>query len=231
MRQRMPAGPARRRSNSISNIGRPGASASNPSDAAERTDQRVSAALGTGSASTRSISTVVPDRSAASASRRLAVRSSAGHLPQHSTINADRPAHRAESAAPRSSDTGSGARARTSASGSLPSSARPGPYSFPPRRSASSVRSQRIGASPSLARSASIAANPAAPAASLPSSANSSCSLPRASPPPKAASNSACPVENRSPSRTCAALAIPATYRLIRARWSTDSRINVLVMF
>jgi len=55
--------------------GEPGASASNGTDRAGRTLQRLCAALERGTASPRRTMTGVPDFSAASTSRRLAVRS------------------------------------------------------------------------------------------------------------------------------------------------------------
>ena len=73
--------------------------ASSGIEGAALTDQRVSAALGSGSASSRSRNRVTPDFSAASANRRLTVRSSSGHFPQHSTISALRPWQRAASLA------------------------------------------------------------------------------------------------------------------------------------
>ena len=53
------------------------------------------------------------------------------------------------------------------------------------------LRSQKIGACRPTVRSASIAAKPAALAASSPSAANSSCTRPSARPPPSAASSAA----------------------------------------
>lgn len=63
--------------------------------------QRVVAALGAGVASIRSRNSVTPDFSAASASRRLAVRVSKGTFPQHSTTNTPSPEQAAASAAVR----------------------------------------------------------------------------------------------------------------------------------
>ena len=213
----MPEGPARRRSNSSSNIGGPAALASKARDGAAPTDQRVSAALGTGPASSRSSNKVTPDCSAASASRRLAVRSSSGHWPQHSTISACRPGPRAASAALLSNALASGACPSTSAFGSPPSSTRPGACNPPPRRPASSERSHRIGDPRFDARSASIAANPAALGPSAASAANSSCTLPRASPPCSAASSPSCPVATRPPAGSRSPLAVKASFRLIMA--------------
>ena len=126
MHHRMPAGPDRRRNNSTSKRGAPGACASNAAEAAADTAQRVSAALGTGSASLRSSSAVTPLARAASASRRLAVRSSARILPGHSITTALSAAQRTASVAARSSATSSGMRPKINRAGSSPSSASPG---------------------------------------------------------------------------------------------------------
>jgi hypothetical protein len=213
----MPEGPARRRSNSSSNMGGPGALASRTRDGAELTDQRVSPVLGTGSASSRSSNKITPDCSAANVSRRLAVRSSSGHLPQHSTIIAWRPGQRAASAALRSNALGSGACPNTSAPGSPPSSTRPGACSPPPRRPASSERSHRIGDPRFDARSASIAANPAALGPSSASAGNNSCTRPRANPPCNVPSSPLCPVAIRPLTGSRSLLAIKASFRLIMA--------------
>lgn len=74
-RHRDPAGPPRQRSSSASIAGQPGASASSGTDGALAIDQRVRAALDRGWASTRSRMTQAREASAASTSRRLAVRS------------------------------------------------------------------------------------------------------------------------------------------------------------
>jgi hypothetical protein len=60
----------------MSKAGKPGALASSAVDGTAATPQRVAAALGLGSAPTRTLSTVTPEASAASISRRVAVRSS-----------------------------------------------------------------------------------------------------------------------------------------------------------
>src|SRR3546814_5286422 len=65
--------------------------------------QRVSATLGVGTAFRRSMNRVVPASRAPSASRRPAVRSSKGNLPQLSTITAADPAQRIASFAQASS--------------------------------------------------------------------------------------------------------------------------------
>ena len=199
-------------------MGGPDAPASSIRLGAAPTAQRVSAALGTGSASSRSRNRVTPDCSAARASRLLAVRSSAGHCPRHSTIRADRPGQRAASAAAFSNALVSGATPRTSESGSPPSSTRPGPWSRPPNRSALSVRSQKIGERRPTILSASMAAKPEALAASSPLAANSSCTRPRVKPPPSASSNAAQPVAIRSSPDSSLPLAIKAMFRLSMTR-------------
>src|SRR3546814_1655146 len=62
-RQLVPDGPDLWRNKVMSKVGVPGALAANARDGADATDQRVCAALGTGSAPVRSNSRVVPDRS------------------------------------------------------------------------------------------------------------------------------------------------------------------------
>lgn len=89
--------------------------------------QRVSAALGTGSPPTRSRKAVTPDDSAASASRRLAVRSSKGAGPRNSTTSAPKAGHRSASTAARSSMASSAIAPISNRAGSMPNAASPGP--------------------------------------------------------------------------------------------------------
>jgi hypothetical protein len=95
-------------------------------DGALVTCQRVWAALGVGWAPLRTIMTMVPLCSAASASRREAVRSKAGARPSISITTAAAPPCRTESTPARSRLWRSGRRSSTMAAGSMPSSARPG---------------------------------------------------------------------------------------------------------
>ncbi|MNS31079.1 hypothetical protein D3C72_631230 [compost metagenome] len=76
------APPPRRRSRVAEKDGRPGAPPSSGSEAQDAIDQRVSAALGQGSAPARARNSVAPPVSAASANRRLAVRLKALASPQ-----------------------------------------------------------------------------------------------------------------------------------------------------
>lgn len=97
------------------------------SEGAAATRQRVSAALGAGSPPIRSMKAVTPDASAASARRRLAVRSSKGAAPRSSTTSAPKAGQRNASTAARSSVPSSAIRPITSRSGSMPNAANPGP--------------------------------------------------------------------------------------------------------
>ncbi len=90
-----------------------------------RIAQRVSAALGAGTASIRTSSTVTPDASAASASLRLAVRSSKGGLRRTSITATPTAEHRTTSAAARSTASGSGDNPMINWRGSTPISAKP----------------------------------------------------------------------------------------------------------
>ena len=74
--------PPRRRSRVAEKDGRPGAPASSGAEAYDLIDQRVSAALGQGTAPARARNKVALPVSAASASRRLAVRLKALASPQ-----------------------------------------------------------------------------------------------------------------------------------------------------
>lgn len=176
----------------MANAGWPGALAAHGMDGAAATCQRVHAALGAGCASTLSISAVTPDAALASASRRLAVRSSAAGCCHSSMTTLPTPGHRTASAAARSSASGSGNNASSSASVSMPMMGhRPGAYRPPPACCALSWRNHNIGVP---ARPASTAANPVAAAASSRCAAKISCNRPHASPPPSATSMSRCPV-------------------------------------
>ena len=142
----------------------PGAPASSAAEATDATPQRLAAALGDGSAPTRSDSTVTPDVSAASISRRVAVRSIPGARPQASINSVPSPVHRAASAAARNKAASSATTTTTIRSASSPSSASPVACSLPACRSHASVRIHTKGKAP--AASASAIANPAPLAAS-----------------------------------------------------------------
>ena len=109
----------------MSKAGIPGAHASSAADATDATPQRLAAALGEGSAPTLSDSTVTPDASAASISRRVAVRSIPGARPHASISSVPSPLHRAASAAARSNAASSATTTTTIRSASSPRSARP----------------------------------------------------------------------------------------------------------
>ena len=95
-------------------------------EGAARTRQRVSAALGWGEAPPRASNTVTPEAFAASARRRLAVRSNSGAAP-HSSMKATPPeGWRAASSPACNAARVSRARTRMIAAGSRPKAARPG---------------------------------------------------------------------------------------------------------
>ena len=168
----MPAGAPRQRSSSTEKAGAPGAFASSAVEGMVSTRQRVAVALGVGSACARSTSTVTPDCSAASISRRDAVRSRAGALPHASINTAPSPAQRVASAAARNRAASSGTTASNNWCGARPSSNSPAACNRPVRRSAASVLSHSSGmAAPMIAT---MAAKPAALAESS-VVANSSC--------------------------------------------------------
>lgn len=142
---RAPAGPPRRRNNSTAKPGRPGALAGSGVEGSPAMLHRVAAALGVGSAPSRSDRIVTPDVSAASISRRVAVRSTRAARPRLSMTSVPSPGQRAASAAARSSATSSSTSTTTIMLGDRPSSVNPAPSSRPPRRSASAVLIHSIG--------------------------------------------------------------------------------------
>ncbi len=203
------------------NAGRPGASASSAVEGQAATPQRVAAALGAGAPATRSRRMVTPEASAASWSRRVAVRSSPGARPHASTTSAPSPGQRAASAAARSNAASSATTASTRAAGSSPSSRSPVAWSRPPCRSAASARSHSSGVAPPA--SAIATPNPAAAAASPGSAANSSCTLARGRP---------CRSQSVGSLSSCSRAGVAARSRR-RASWTDDSAIrscNVLLV-
>ncbi len=173
--------------------------------------------------------TVTPEASAASASRRLAVRSSSRGSRHSSTTATPTSGQRTTSAAARSTASGSGMMPRMTCAGCRPISASPGACSLPPCFSAWPSRSQtRVPPS----RSARAATKPLAQAASWASAANTSCSFPRASPPPKAASIPACPV--RASAAACASTPAARTHsiaaRVLLSIWRESGRIYLFTL-
>ena len=144
----------------MSKAGRPGALASSADEGADVTDQRVSAALATGSPSIRSNIVVTPDLSAASFIRLLAVRSSLGIFPQPSITTAPNPPQRTASTAARNKLSTSGAITNNIRPGSRPSSNNPDACSPPPSFSPRSCRNQKTASCAPQARLASMAAKP-----------------------------------------------------------------------
>lgn len=111
----------------MSNALIPGALPGKGTEGAAVTCQRVSAALGTGSPSIRSSSAVTPDASAASARRRLAVRSRSGARPRSSITSAPSAGQRSASAAACSNSASVAIMPISSFAGSSPSATNPGP--------------------------------------------------------------------------------------------------------
>lgn len=170
----------------------------------------------------RRISAVTPDFSAASASLRLAVRSSRLAAPVSITAAAS-PAQPMLSDATLRQASSSGAVTSIILSGASPSSARPGPYGMPWRRSSASVDTHRIGPLCAPARAASMSAKAAALAASSPLAGSTSCTAPLANPPPIRASSASSP-KDRRPQRPLEAVGPRASIRrLSRAREEAES--------
>ena len=176
----------------MSHAGCPGASAASGIDGAAATCQRVRAALGVLFASIRSNRGVTPDPSAARASRRLAVRSSAGGLPHNSITTTPSPVQRIASAPARSVVAASRSTPTITRAGSSPICARPAAWMAPPRRSAACSRSHST-CPPS--NRASAMPNPAALPPSPPSAVNTSCSRAAGRPPSSNRSIARCPVD------------------------------------
>lgn len=109
----------------MSKVGRPGALPGSAREGAAATSQRVWAALGKGVASSRSRNNGTPDFCAASASRRLAVRSSSRKAPHPSTITAPSSAQRSASTAVFSKAMASGSTPTIPCPMGPPSSAQP----------------------------------------------------------------------------------------------------------
>ena len=139
------APPPRRRSRVAEKDGRPGAPPSRGSEAAEATDQRVSAALGQGLAPARARNRVTPPVSAASASRRLAVRLKALASPQALSRTAPTAGLRRASSPTANRVCTSRVRTSNTSRGDSPISCRPGPCGGPASCPIISCRPQTIG--------------------------------------------------------------------------------------
>ncbi|MEY4500391.1 MAG: hypothetical protein RIS52_281 [Pseudomonadota bacterium] len=162
-------------------------------EGAAATCQRVLAALAKLLPAWRNTKPVTPDFSAASANLRLAVRSSFFASPI-SRMAAPTAPHAIISAAARSAASSSGAWTITISSGLAPRSTSPGAYTPPCSRSFLSFTTHSRGLPITPARSASISAKPLALVTSF---AITSCSAPRASPPPSRASRASAPSAKR----------------------------------
>ena len=147
------APPPRRRSRVAEKHGRPGAPPSRGSEAQDPTDQRVSAALGQGLAPARARNRVTPPVSAASASRRLAVRLKALASPQALSSTAPTAELRRASSPMASKDCASRARTSSRSRGARPISCRPRPCGRPASCPIISCRAHTMGR-PDAARSA-----------------------------------------------------------------------------
>ena len=166
-------------------------------DAAARTSQRVSAALGSASASRRRRKAVTSLCAAVSTSLRLAERSRIRGDPGISMTSAPSAAQDSASKPARRTAVTSGACSRRKRPGSSPSSTSPVAEISPCSSAAKSGRSQRIRL-PSAARTARAVANPAAAASSPATAGKTSCSAPLRSPPYRQASAWACPNATRA---------------------------------
>lgn len=144
----------------MSKVGPPGASASKGVEEADATCQRLYAAPGDSRAPMRNNKTAVPDFSADSASRLLAVRSSKRGLPSISTSTAPAAPLRAMSAVAFSAASRSGACTLKQRSGSSPSSISPGGYNCPLRRRKDRTKKQGALGRDADSIAASIAPNP-----------------------------------------------------------------------
>lgn len=167
----------------MSKAGLPGALAASAEDGAAATCQRVCATLGPGSAASRMRSGVVPDVSAASASRRVAVRSRLPGMPQSSIRTAPSAVQRTASSAARNPSSGRRTRTWMIWAGSSPKAASPGMNKGPASLSEKPWRIQTIlPASPEM-QCARPAQKPVSAAASAACAANISCRAPRAKAP------------------------------------------------
>jgi len=138
-----------------------------------------------------------PEASAASASRRLAVRSRSRGEPKGSRITAPRAPQRAASAPACKAAAASRALTSSSRPGSRPSSASPVACSRPVSKPSASCRTQRTGRPPA-ARQARPSASPVAAGRSAVPAAWISCSAARAMPPISRASSPGTPKASRS---------------------------------
>ena len=169
----------------MSKVGRPGALAGRGRDGAAATCHRVNATLGRGVAAMRSRRGVTPDFSAASASRRVAVRSSGLGSPQISITTRPSAAQRTASSPAWRMPVAFLARTKVSCPGSSPSSRRPGACRPPVSRSEIGWRSQTIFRFSAQTSRASPATKPAAAPLSATWAAKTSCGTPRGRPSPR----------------------------------------------
>ena len=165
-------------------------------ECAARTIHRVSAVDGRGFAAIRNTRPVALDACAANVSLRLATRSSCLASPQTSSTTAPTASQASASAAVRKAWSTSAAWTLTRQRGSRPSSENPLIETAPASTSVKSCRIQTTGRR-AATRPEIPATKPVATALCRPDSANTSCTAPKASPPCRLASASACPSGTR----------------------------------
>lgn len=181
----------------MSNAGCPGAPPTSGEEGAEAICQRVCAALGAGTASTRTTRTGTPEATAAIDRRRDAVRSSSGAFPQGSMMTAPTCPHLTMSAPARSTARESGASTRRILPGSHPSSCKPAAYKRPIRPVQRLSRTHMTGRPAGQFRTANMAARQAVAFPSSTEAAKNSCNACCINPPPTRASVASSPKVTR----------------------------------
>ena len=181
----------------MSKVGRPGALPVNGTDGAEHIRQRVLAALGIGTASPRTSKANTPLSAAASARRRVDVRSTMRALPCVSRMTARAAFDRMASAAARRASRKSAVWTSHSCDGLPPIADSPNGYSRPDVWRSLSPVTQNMPASLSGNRHASSNAKAAAACESAFAPPKNSCSPACIMPPRKRSSTSAAPMGNR----------------------------------
>lgn len=181
----------------MSNVGRPGALPGKGTDGAEHIRHRVLAALGIGTASPRTSNASTPVSAAASAKRRVDVRSTKRALPCVSNMTALAAFERIASAAARKASRKSAVWTSNIREGLPPISDNPNGYSRPDVWRSLSPDIQNMPPSLSGNRHASNSANAAAACESAFAPPKNSCSPDCAMPPRKRWSTSGAPIGNK----------------------------------
>ena len=182
----------------MSNVGRPGALPGYGTDGAEHIRQRVLAALGIGTASPRTSNANTPVSAAASARRRVDVRSTKRALPCVSNMTARAAFDRMASAAARRASRKSAVWTSNIRDGLPPMADSPSGYKRPDVWRSLSPDIQNIPASLSGNRHASNSANAAAEYESAFAPPKNSCSPDCAMPPRNRSSTSGAPVGSKA---------------------------------